>query len=72
MADKSKKSQTYQTLSAELDSVLAALQAQDIQVDEAMELYERGLKLVARLEKHLEQAENKLRTLKLSGQGPDT
>lgn len=56
----------YQTLSAELDGVLAAIQAPDVQVDEAVKLYEQGLKLIAQLEKHLEQAENKLTKLKLA------
>jgi exodeoxyribonuclease VII small subunit len=55
----------YQTLSAELDGVLAALQQPDVQVDEAVKLYEQGLKLVAQLEKHLQQAENTLAKLKL-------
>jgi len=59
------KKTNYQTLSAELDGVLTALQQPDVQVDEAVHLYEQGLKLVAQLEKHLQQAENKLTRLKL-------
>jgi exodeoxyribonuclease VII small subunit len=58
-----------QTLSAELDGVLARLQDPDIQVDDAVTLYEQGLKLVAELEKHLKKAENKLTKLKLSQPG---
>lgn len=58
--------QDYQTLSAELDAVLAKLQDPEIQVDEAMRLYEQGLQLVTQLEKHLKQAENKLAKLKLN------
>lgn len=61
--------QDYQTLSAELDGVLAKLQDPEIQVDEAVKLYEQGLKLIAKLEKHLEQAENKLAKLKLNQSG---
>ena len=60
------KQADYQTLSAELDGVLAALQQPDVQVDEAVKLYEQGLKLVAQCEQHLKQAENKLTKLKLS------
>lgn len=59
------KKTDYQTLSAELDGVLSALQAPDVQVDEAVKLYQQGLQLVAQLEKHLQQAENTLTKLKL-------
>lgn len=54
----------YQTLSAELDNVLAKLQDPDVQVDEAVALYEQGTKLIAQLEKQLQTAENKLIKLK--------
>ena len=43
----------YQKLSAQLEAALAKLQAPDVRVDEAVTLYEEGLKLVAALEKHL-------------------
>lgn len=59
----------YQTLSAELDGILVKLQDPDIQVDDAVKLYEQGLKLVAELEKHLKKAENKLTKLKLAQPG---
>jgi len=58
----------YQTLSAKLETTLAKLQAPDVHVDEAVKLYEEGLKLIAALEKHLRQAENKIEKLKLQGQ----
>ncbi|HZM63677.1 MAG TPA: exodeoxyribonuclease VII small subunit [Candidatus Saccharimonadales bacterium] len=54
----------YQTLNAELEGILAKLQDPDIEVDEAVVLYEQGVKLIAKLEKHLTQAENKLTKLK--------
>lgn len=59
----------YQALSDKLENVMARLQAPDIRVDEAVELYEEGLKLVAALEKHLKQAENKIEKLKLQSKG---
>lgn len=59
----------YQTLNRQLDEVLAKLQAPDVQVDEAVQLYEAGLKLIAELEKHLKQAENKIEKLKLKAAG---
>jgi exodeoxyribonuclease VII small subunit len=58
----------YQTLSEKLETVLAKLQAPDVRVDEAVKLYEEGLKLVAALEKHLKQAENKIEKLKAQSQ----
>lgn len=57
----------YQTLNQRLEEVLAKLQAPDVQVDEAVQLYEEGLALVGKLEKHLEQAENKIEKLKNAG-----
>lgn len=58
----------YQSLNERLETVLNKLQAPDVQVDEAVKLYEEGLKLVAALEKHLKQAENKIEKLKLQAQ----
>jgi exodeoxyribonuclease VII small subunit len=60
-----KTADDYQTLYEQLDTVLAKLQAPDVHVDEAVKLYEEGLKLVDTLEKHLKQAENKIEKLKL-------
>jgi exodeoxyribonuclease VII small subunit len=60
-----KKNANYQSLSAELEGVLDALQQPDIKVDEAVKLYEEGLKLAAELEAYLKEAENKIQKLKL-------
>lgn len=59
------KTQSYQELSEQLDDLLARLQHPDIQIDEAVELYEKGLALVEQLETHLKQAENTVEKLKL-------
>lgn len=64
------KQVNYQTLSRELETVLAALQQPDVQVDDAVKLYERGLQLATELETYLGQAENSIRKLKLKQQGP--
>ena len=64
-----KKTTDYQTLNAELEEVLDRLQQPDVRVDEAVQLYERGLHLVDELEKHLQQAENKIEQLKLAASG---
>lgn len=54
----------YQALSNELEDILEVLQAGDVDVDEAMQKYERGLAIVKRLEAYLEQAENTVTKLK--------
>jgi exodeoxyribonuclease VII small subunit len=59
------KQDSYQVLSAKLDDVLARLQQPDIGVDEAVELYEQGLKLVKQCEVQLAATENKIEKLKL-------
>lgn len=61
--------ENYQDLSEKLDDVLAKLQAPDVHVDEAVKLYEEGLKLIAVLEKHLKQAENKIEKLQAQHKG---
>jgi exodeoxyribonuclease VII small subunit len=54
---------TYQQLQSELDEVLAALQSEELDVDEAIKHYERGLQLAKQLEAYLKTAENKVRDL---------
>lgn len=61
-----KNTPDYQSLSAELDAVLLALQQPDVAVDDAVKLYEKGVTLVAALEKHVEQAEHTLEKVHLS------
>jgi len=58
------KNPTYNGLKAELDKLLADLRAEDISVEDAMKSYERGMELVAELEKMLKTAENKITKLK--------
>lgn len=54
----------YRSISIELDDVLGKLQQPDIQVDEAVELYEQGLKLIKQCEEQLVHAENRIKQLK--------
>lgn len=51
----------YSQKAAELESILAALQNPDIQIDEATKLHAKGMKLVGELENYLEKAENTVR-----------
>ncbi|HUY85426.1 MAG TPA: exodeoxyribonuclease VII small subunit [Candidatus Dormibacteraeota bacterium] len=54
----------YQKLQAELDQIMHELQREDIDVDEALKAYERGLSIIKDLEQYLGQAENRVREIK--------
>lgn len=56
----------YQTLSRQLDEVMAKLQEPDVGVDEAVALYEQALQLIRQLEHYLQTAENKIKQIKAS------
>jgi exodeoxyribonuclease VII small subunit len=60
---------SYQTLASELDDILLELQQSDLDVDEAVKKYERGLMLIKELEKYLDEAENTVSQLKAKFQG---
>lgn len=54
----------YQKLQSELNDIMRQLQSEDINVDEAIKRYERGLAIVKQLEAYLSQAENRVREIK--------
>lgn len=54
----------YKKLSIELDELLAKLQSADLDVDEAVQTYERGMAIVKQLEIYLKEAENKVTKIK--------
>lgn len=58
------KKTDYKSLNEELDEVLAKLQSDDLDVDEAVGLYERGIAIIKELETYLTEAENKVAKLK--------
>jgi exodeoxyribonuclease VII small subunit len=60
-----KSKANYASLNLELNTILDKLQQSNIQVDEAVTLYEQGLKVVAQLETHLQEAEHTLKKLTL-------
>jgi exodeoxyribonuclease VII small subunit len=53
----------YRAMSDELEKIVGDLQQDDIDVDVAMQKYERGLELIKQLEKYLKTAENKIEKL---------
>lgn len=60
---------TYRELMEELDEVMQALQADDIDVDAAIAHYEKGIALTKQIETYLTKAENKLTELRKSVEG---
>ncbi|HVA10576.1 MAG TPA: exodeoxyribonuclease VII small subunit [Candidatus Dormibacteraeota bacterium] len=54
----------YQAMKYELENIMSKLQAEDLDVDEALKLYERGLELVKQLDNYLKTAENTVLELK--------
>ena len=66
MVQKSPK--TYQAMSSELYSILFELQQEDLYIEAAVGKYERGLELIAELEKYLKAAENRVVKLKSKSQ----
>jgi len=64
LSDAPTSDKSYAELNAELEEVMATLQHEDIDVDQAMEAYQKGMTLVAQLEIYLREAENKITKLK--------
>lgn len=64
MAKKATQSTGYKELSEELDQVMADLEGGQLDIDQAVTAYERGLAIVRELETYLKQAENKVSELK--------
>lgn len=59
-----KKAASYQEMNKELESLLSDLQSSDMDIDEALKAYERGMELVKDLEAYLKTAENKVIKIK--------
>ena len=68
-ASASAKKFDYQALSQELDTILEELQTADLDIDEAVKKYERGMTIVKDLETYLKTAENKVTKLKARFEG---
>jgi exodeoxyribonuclease VII small subunit len=72
MTSTSKKQRTtainYTELSEELSTVMARLEQGELDVDEAVKSYERGLEIIKMLEAHLTKAENRVSELKAASE----
>ena len=54
----SKQEENYSELTKELSAILAALQDNDLPIEEAVKKHAQGQKIIERLEKYLQSAEN--------------
>ncbi len=54
----------YQKLNAELDKLLDKLQSGELDIDDAIKHYERGMAILEQLQKYLATAENKVTKVK--------
>ncbi len=55
----------YRTTSNEPEKILAELESGDLDVDQAIKQYQKGMDLVKELEKQLKLAENKITKVKI-------
>ena len=64
---------TFREAMAELDTIVARLESNTLELEESLSSYERGVKLLAALQKRLGDAEQKVTVLmgELSGQKDD-
>lgn len=54
----------YRNLNEELETLLNELQGGDLDIDEAVKKYQRGMEIVTELQKYLKDAENKVKKVK--------
>lgn len=58
------RKQSYQELNRELEEILSDLQSAELDIDEAVAKYERGMAIAKDLEAYLKDAENKITKIK--------
>lgn len=65
---------TFREAMAELDGIVAELEGNSLELEESLERYERGVALLAMLQKRLSEAEQKVDVLmgELSGEKDDS
>lgn len=64
-----KTTPTYEELKSELDAIVMELQNGDLNVDQTVQRYERGLELVKQLQSQLKDAENSITKLQATFMG---
>lgn len=54
------KTKTYQEMKRELDEIIARLESEDVDIDEAAKLHQQGQKLAVQIEKYLQKVKSKI------------
>ena len=62
----SKKTKTFTEQVQELENLVTWFESTDFDLDQAVDNYEKGMKLIQDLEEHLKTAENKVAKIKAS------
>ena len=55
---------TYQQMRSELEEIITAMESTTVDIDDASRLYDRGMELIASLEKYLKTAKNQVKKVK--------
>jgi exodeoxyribonuclease VII small subunit len=58
------KTPSYRDQQAELEDILIQMQADDVDVDDALKMYDQAVKLIDKLEARLNEAQNHVEELK--------
>jgi exodeoxyribonuclease VII small subunit len=58
------KTKTYQEMKRQLDDIIARLESDDVDIDEAAKLHEEGQKLATQIEKYLQKVKSKIDIIK--------
>jgi len=64
MTSKQNSTFKYSQAIKELQEITEYLESSDVDLDEAIDKFDRGSKLALQIEEHLAQAENKIKTIK--------
>ncbi len=60
------KAKSYRELSEELAEIIAWFEGESVDLEQAIEQYEKAMKLLAEMEKYLKTAENKVKKIAAS------
>ncbi len=63
------KKETFETSMTELEEIVGKLEAGDVTLDESLELFEKGVKLVKSCRNKLDEAEKKVKILTAGSDG---
>ena len=63
------KKETFETSMAELEEIVEKLEAGEVTLDESLELFEKGVKLVKSCRNKLDEAEKKVKILTVDSDG---